>query len=302
MDKTGPWHSEQERGPGWFDVARRRVTRWVNVPLGVLATYGVLWALIRFDVVPALRFGLALGLGLGGSGAALAALLIPRGAEVDGFERSLLAVTLGLGVTAVVGMAAALSPWGLTADAVLAGACLLTLVCYLGVLAREGRRPSPPVHRDHEGGWLPQDAPGWVSVAGAVLLFVSGGWAFGHVLAMPSASPAVTEFYVLGTDGLVEGIPKQFTADEPVALVVGIDHREPGPAAYEVIATVQGATIDRVVIGTLGSGAHQEETLTLFLPGDAGSPFRMELILVRDGAAFRTLYLWFDIMSAPRAG
>jgi uncharacterized membrane protein len=247
-------------------------------------------------------------------GFALSVLLFPLPRDIDGFERTALAVGLSVAQVPLLVLALDRSPWALSASSLvvsLAGTtCLWCLLATVRVAqlaatglggtrvqstsdaapgaARPGRRARRPATRLELATLL----------AGAALAAVTA-WALLVIVRQPPLPP-MTEFTMLGEDGLAEGYPRQAVPGEPVQVTLGIANLEGEPVEYQAVARLGGEDLARTPRLRLESGQTWNGSLQFALR-EHGFEQRVELLLLRGetGAPYRRLQLVID---APGPG
>src|SRR5207248_1460750 len=116
-----------------------------------------------------------------------------------------------------------------------------------------------------------------VVVIGAPLL---AGFMLASVLATPP--PPLTEFYVLGPEGLSENYPRTARVGAPLTLTVGVTNSETAPASYELVVADGAQPLARVGQIRLAPGQRWEGPVTFTVPA-SGNDQQLSFRLFKDG-------------------
>ena len=193
----------------------------------------VLLALIAAGVqglpapMPILRLGLGLVYVLFAPGYALQAALFPRAADLDGPER--LALSFGLSVAVVPPMALLLDalPWGIRLWPIIAAEGTFLVLSSLVALNRRGRlhvqdRPAMAWELDPAAWWADQDRTTRALFGILGLALLTAAIAATVIIVTPKPGEKLTEFYILGAEGLAESFPREAIAGEVLSVTMGI--------------------------------------------------------------------------------
>jgi uncharacterized membrane protein len=184
------------------------------------------------------------------------------------------------------------------------------LFCYLAAWpsgdAVVWRRP--PAHAP-DLDWRPR--PWWASLpaferriyrlcAAALLL---AGLAAAWVFLVPSPAEFMTEFYILGQEGLAEDYPRQAAPGESLTVTMGIHNLERGEAGYRVeVWAVDPWTEQRQQVGaagplTLNREAGVEQSLTWQMPWAGQDQQVFFWLFINDEPEpYRQLRLWLNVV------
>ncbi|HSF81727.1 MAG TPA: DUF1616 domain-containing protein, partial [Anaerolineales bacterium] len=238
----------------------------------------------------------------------LQAALFPRRDDLDGVER--LGLSLGLSVALVPLLALVLDrlPWGLHLWPIVFGQALLVLALLLAAFIRRLMVPfveayAPNLRPDLGAWWrglMPLDRRLFLLVATAMLF---AGLAAAWVFLVPSDAEFMTEFYMLGPDGLAEDFPRRAAPDQILAITMGVTNRERAGQSYrlEVWQVDPWGEGRRELIGyeqpfTLQVGETRQWE-QLFRVQWAGQDQQFEFLLFTPGQPepYRRLLLWMNI-------
>jgi uncharacterized membrane protein len=228
-------------------------------------------------------------------------VLFPPG-DLDPIERAGLAFTLSLGI--IIGLAPIInvSPAGLSAEAMVGAVTAITLVAAgLAWLRRTGRAAARPLFRFEPRGegslraavrpWMGA-ALGLVAVL-FVALLVSG---------VAAQSRNATEFFLIGPDGTVGGLPVQVTTGTPTSVTLGIANAEDADQAYQIVVESQGERLSETPPILVGAGKTWTGDVD-FTVGKTGSDQGIQILLYKDSstAPYRSLKLNVEAI-APAQG
>jgi uncharacterized membrane protein len=239
-------------------------------------------------------------------GYCLTAALFPRADDLDGIERT--GLSLGLSVAWVPVLALILDrlPWGLRLWPIFLGQLLSILLFMAIAVWRRERLPAGEAYLP-DTTWRPR--PWWRGLPrlekriyalclGALLV---AGLAAAWVFLVPSPDEFMTEFYILGQEGLAEDYPREAGVGETLAVTMGITNREREAMDYTVeVWAVDPWNDQRELVNTAGPfqlapDERHEQPLTWQMPW-AGDDLMVDFYLYSAGEApYRALRLWLDV-------
>jgi uncharacterized membrane protein len=197
----------------------------------------VIWLLQALRILYGLVFVLFV------PGYLLQAIFFPHPYDLDWIER--LGLSLGFSLALLVLLAALLDrlPWGLHPPAILAGQAALILLLVVTGTWQQLRLPAG--QGDFPGSPL-QPTRWWASLGQSgrrLLLFMAvaltlAALAAAWIFLLPSPDQYLTEFYLLGPDGLAEGYPSQAAVGQPLQVSLGVINRERTTQTYRIEAWV----------------------------------------------------------------
>lgn len=288
---------------------------WQDFQLA-LAGAGLLLLLIALSpwlwFLQPLRLALGLVYVLFLPGYCLTAALFPRADDIDGIER--LGLSLGLSVAWVSLLALILDwlPWGLRLWPIALGELASMLLFMAVALWRRSRLPAAAVYTP-DLAWRPR--PWWRALprferriytlaAGALLV---AGLAAAWILLVPSPSQFMTEFYMLGPEGLAESYPRAAAVGQEIGVTLGVVNREREARSYrvELWAVDPWSEGRRQLLAQegpleLAAGSGREWPMAWQMPW-AGDDQVVELLLFSgaEAAPYRTLRLWLNVAEPP---
>ncbi len=267
----------------------------------------LLIALVIVDV-PALpaplrwvRMGLGLIYVLWAPGYTLQAALFPSSQDLDGPER--LALSFGLSVAVVPPMALILDalPWGIRLWPIVI--CETVFMVGFSAVALYRRQWLPeeelPLWRlgFSAGAWWAQQSRLERLVYGllvvALLLFAIGAVA---IIVTPKPGERLTEFYILGPEGLAENYPREVILGQAFTVTVGINNLEGTWAVYRVEVSDGQALIGGYDQVFVNPDSTDERSLSL-VPTLTGEDVKIEFRLYRAPSVepYRQLHLFIRV-------
>lgn len=210
-----------------------------------LILLGGLILLLLIALAPALWFLQPLRLLLGLAyvlvvpGYCLTAALFPRRDDLDGIERAGLSLGLSIAWIPVLALVLDRLPWGLRLWPIVLGEMASILLLMAVAAWRRARQPAGMAHAP-EPNW--RLGPWWRSLPTAekhLYRFVAAALvlstlALAAVFLLPAPDEFMTEFYMLGPEGLAENFPQEARAGEELGVTLGIANQEQDARTYRV--------------------------------------------------------------------
>jgi uncharacterized membrane protein len=294
-----------QAAPGYRD---RLLALAGGLLLGLLIAQGELLPALSNPLFAVLRTLLGLAYVLYAPGYLLQALFFPRRDDLDGIERAGLSLGLSVALVPLLALLLDALPWGLRLWPIVLGQGGLVLFLALAVaLVRRFQPPgeayAPDLRPDLRGWWrtLEKGERRLMLAMLAALLFA--GSAAAYIFLVPSEAEFMTEFYVLGKEGLAEDYPRQAAVGEPLTVTMGVTNRERTAMSYRVEIWVQNGWDEtrRQQVGALGpfelpAGETVEAPLAWAMPW-AGEDQRVDVLLFAGEGAepYRRLRLWVNV-------
>ena len=259
-------------------------------------------------LLKALQIPLGLAFVLYIPGYLLQALFFPKKEDLDGIERAGLSLGLSVAIITLLALLLDALPWGLRPWPIILAQGGLVLLLGLAVALLRWRLPRgeayAPRVRPQPGEWWAGLGRGervaMLGMGGALLLaLLIAAWVF----LVPSPGEFMTEFYMLGKEGLAEDYPRAAAVGEALTVTMGITNRERGAHTYYVEGWVQDGWDEtrRQQVGLYGPydlavGETVEVPLSWQMPW-AGEDQQVEFLLfmVGEEGAYRELRLWVDV-------
>lgn len=250
----------------------------------------------------ALRIPLGLAAVLFLPGYTLIAALFPSSKDLDGLERIGLGFGVSVALIPVLATGLSFTPWGIRlVPAVISLSAFVILTSAIAWYRRQGLAP------EERPDLALQLAPrfwgpsfGRASLGAKALLILSGltltiTAVILYQTLISRENYALTEFYLLGPDGLAQGYPREATVGQPLWVTVGIRNYEGARATYRVEVRHLGRPIGSTGPMELAKGEGQEQPVSFTLP-QAGKDQEVEFLLFRgnEEQPYRSLSLWMD--------
>ncbi len=263
------------------------------------ATSPIAWFFLIVRIILGLAFVLYI------PGYLLQGLFFLKKADIDRVER--IGLSLGLSVALVTLLALVLNSlaWGLSASAILIGQGVMTAVLMaVTVIVRRfvsAEQVYVPDIRPHLDHW-------WAGLGGSErrMMVVMAGILFlalmtaAYIFLVPSKNQYMTEFYILGQEGLAEDYPREITAGQKVSITTGITNREGTSATYDIKVMAGKEVIGQAGPIVLKDQATWEQPVEFSAPA-AGADQQIIFVLEREGQndPYRTLRLWVNVVAGP---
>jgi uncharacterized membrane protein len=255
----------------------------------------LLWLIFFFPPwLTALRVGMVFIFVLLAPGYALTAILFPRRDDIDLIERIVISVGLSVASMSLVALILHYTVWGLKVVPMTVGLSSLTLLALGGASLR--RRFTTQAQRFMSSENLPafrgsvQGLLGLVLVVAALITTVE--------LLRPKETS--TEFYVLGSEGRLEGYPLGLRPGQTFSVTLGVTNYE-GSAEAFTIRIPLGDEEKVVNVPPLEDGKSWEQTVELSVPSSLGqAPLTFELYKEEDQEPYRSIQLFVSSSEVPQ--
>ena len=248
-----------------------------------------------------LRIPLALVYLLYVPGYLLQVVLFPHQEDLDSIERAGLSLTLSVALVSILALVLDRLPWGFSLWSIVLGQAVMILLLMAVAMARRLTFPADQAYAPQ----LSLQPQAWWSTLGItdrrlitmlVVTLLLVGLATTWIVAVPSDAEFMTEFFILGRDGLAEDYPRSTLVDDSFMLTAGVTNLEREPATYWVIIKIGDRLIGSIEPFSLGMGETWRGQLSLAMP-EAGDNQRVDILLGRENYIFpyRSLRLWVDV-------
>jgi len=283
---------------------RRNSTRYSFFYIFQLSLLQVVLVMIQDPplVVQALRVVVGAPFVLFFPGYCLMTAAFPARADLEGKAR--LALSFGLSLVLLPSLALILDalPWGITLWSVMVGNLVVILLLMAGTLLRQRSLPQEarfaPLQQLHLGqAWRALERRYRAAYILIALLVLAFGILAYTILAFPSPADRLTEFYILGEEGMAEGYPHQLAAGEPYEITIGVRNLEGKAHFYHVEAWDASGLVGASLPFALRDGEGTEFSLP-FTPGETGDDVRINFYLLLDGGStpYRSLHLFTKVV------
>jgi uncharacterized membrane protein len=234
-------------------------------------------------------------------GYTLLAALFPRGDSMQRAERLSLSFVLSMALVILVALVVNFTPWGVSVEPILAVLAVLIFATSYVALYRRQRLPEGERFEPRLDPRLPRwDGLGTpaqramtavlaVSLAGAIAALA---WAASN----PGAEEPFTDFYILGSEGLLMDYPREVTLGNQTDVTLGIVNHEGQNAAYDIEIVFGGEKTQELGPVSLADEEQWEERVDL-VPSVSGDDQKVEFVLYKENEAdpYLTLHLWLDV-------
>lgn len=261
-------------------------------------------------VLSPLRVGLGLLYVLYVPGYCLMVALFPRQDDLDSIERMGMSIGLSIGVVPLLALLLDNLPWGIRLWPILLGEYGV-MALSMGVALWRRQHLSAELVYAPELSWRPR--PWWGSlpplekriytllVSALLIAALSAAWVF----LVPSPDEFMTEFYILGQEGLAEAYPREATVGEELSVTIGMMNHERGEHDYRIDVWVTDSWSKKreLVLQkdalTLPRNHAREEVITWSMPWQGQDQIVEFLLFIDDNQQpYRQLRLWLDVMPA----
>jgi len=265
--------------------------RLAMMPVVALLAAAAVW--LQAPLALRLPLGLAAALFLPGYSLTMAAF--PSAHDLRAVER--LGLALGLSFAIIMTIVGVLnySPWGVHPVPLTVALTGSTLAISFAAWLRKRqlvRRGEPRAKLRAISGRLSARSTHlvFISLVAAVLLPAAA-----LAKTLTASQPPLTEFYILGPQGLVQDYPMATHSDEPISVMVGIANRERRAETYRIAIQQGEATLYRFGPVSLLAGGSWEQRLE-FRVLTGGENQAVLLTLTKDGEPlpYRQLQLRID--------
>ena len=258
----------------------------------------IYWFLGGMRVILGLLFVLYL------PGYLLQGMFFPLHADLDSIDRVGLSLGLSVALVTLLVLLVNALPWGLQPRPILISQLsliiiLIVVTAFVRRLIPAGQVYSQQVHPRLRAWWTSMrnsERSMLLTMSGALMIaIITAGWIF----LKPSRSQFMTEFYVLGSEGLAESYPREITVGETVTITTGITNREGTTSIYNIQIKLNEQVIGQDGPFTIENDGTWEHPVAFIVP-IAGDDQQLTFILVKEGqpSPYRSLRLWLNVKLA----
>lgn len=233
-------------------------------------------------------------------GYALMAALFPRKLSMQSVERVVLSVVLSFAVVPLIVLIFNYTPWGISLEPIFGAVASLIVIASLVALFRRWRLPQSVRFAPRIRIRMPQWGGGSrldkaISLV-LVLLILGAAAALFYVITTPRAPETFTDFYVLGSEEMVEDYPQELVLGEQAEVTLGIINHEHQDMSYTVEVRLDGEKVQEIAPINLAHEKEWRQKVTL-VPAKAGEDQKVEFLLYKGEGIdpYLTLYLWLDV-------
>lgn len=234
-------------------------------------------------------------------GYALQALLFPRKNDLDNIERIALSFALSLAVLSPIALLLNWLPWGIRLWPIVISLSLFILVVTLSETIRRSRLPEDERFEINIKGnlrkwWAGLERSYRIVYILLAIALVTASLTSLSILVLPQPADHFTEFYILGSEGMVENYPREVIVGEPVTVTTGITNQEGSISRYRVSVMLGDQILEQTVPISLNDNATWEQPVE-FTISKAGADQQILFILEREfqPSPYRSLRLWMNV-------
>lgn len=229
-------------------------------------------------------------------GHSLTVALLPGENDLDWIERLALSLALSFTIVSVLALALDATPWGLTylslTISVTAWTALVSAIAWARL--HNGTRSDGPSIFPKLAALSSSDRSVkliFATLAGAVALS-----AVVLTLMLNTKPPPLTEFYLLGPDGLAENYPRSARPGEDISVIAVVANRGETAATYEIIVESRTHILTRLgPISLLPGEVWKEKIAFPILNQGKDQEINFELLKPGQTESYRSLRLWIDL-------
>ncbi len=236
-------------------------------------------------------------------GYTLLAALFPRKDGMQPVERFVLSFVLSIALVILLALVINFTAWGVSVEPILAILVIFIFVASYVALFRRRHLPESERFEPRLGLSLPQwGAAGRLSKVTSVVLFVSVAGAIAALVwavSTPSAEEPFTDFYVLGSEGMLMDYPSEVTLGSQAGVTLGIVNHEREDATYGVDVLFDERMALQIGPVSLSDGEEWRDVVAL-IPTEAGEDQKVEFLLYKgeETEPYLALHLWLDVREA----
>ncbi len=253
-------------------------------------------------------------------GYAIMAMLFPGRSGANGFERGILSFAFSVVLTALIGFGLNYTPVGIRFGSIAACMAVVIVGCILIANKKRHELPederfsldgytiyrgiaryiSPDVYRN--GGGFSNKA---LNVIIVVVILLSVG-AIAYAVVLPKQGETLTEFYLLGPDGIAGHYPANIVLGNDTQVIVGTVNHEHKNVTYEMVLSLNGTEKDnwrKTDQFTLADNETMEKIVDI-QPNATGTNVKWQFLLYKDGdfsTPYKELHLWVNVTAPVNA-
>ena len=233
-------------------------------------------------------------------GYTLMAALFPRKGSMQNVERVILSFILSIAIVPLLLLIINYTTWGIQLGSVLGAVASFIFVASLVAVFRRRRLPEserfkPDIHIT---------MPRWGVMSRldrvlSIVLVVSVLGAIGaliYVVTVPREEEPFTDFYMLGSGGMVEDYPQELVLGDSAELTLGIKNHEDHNASYNIEIILNGETVQEIGPVILNDEEEWQQGIIL-VPTLAGEDQKAQFLLYEGESTepYLSLHLWLDV-------
>ncbi len=233
-------------------------------------------------------------------GYTLLAALFPRKDRFQSVERVALSFLLSVAIVPLIMLILNYTPWHIRLESIFASVAAFIFIASAVALIRRRRLPQSEKFEPR----MKIEIPRWGSMTRMdkvalfllVLLIMGATGVLVYAVTAHKEQENFTDFYVLGSQGMVQDYPKQLVLGETAQVTLGIVNHEHQYSNYTIEIMLNGEKVQE--IGPIGLADEEKWSQAVTLaPTQAGQHQEFEFLLYKgeDTEPYLTLQLWLDI-------
>ncbi len=284
-------------------MERKQFFAWdlVLVLIFTIITFVFITVPVLSSTVPRTILGLFLIIFI--PGYAFIAALFPKNGDLNKLERLILSFGSSIVITPMLGLILNYTPYGISLESgLLALSSLTVILIFIAYLRRVLTTPVNRFKVDLSGfkslgtKLSRESLTGKISSAILILSILLAISATVYVIFEPKPEvESFTQFYILGSDGMLSDYPINLTSGETGNLTIGIVNHENKQTTYNLVVTSDGIVQTNQII-TLNNN----QSVQIPFNFTAGQPGNREMVFnlyksPDDNNIYRNLHLWLNI-------
>jgi len=218
-------------------------------------------------------------------GYALVAALFPRRRQMDGVQRIALSFGLSIALVTIIGLILNSISWGIKLQSILWTITPFIFILLTIALLRRNKLPNSEVFTI---GFSLLTVSWQKGIQNRVLSFIlvltimSVFGMVGYYIAQPRIGQKFTEFYILGSGGMITDYPRELKSGEKGMVTIGIVNHEYATQSYRVEVRINGEKDKEIAPIVLQNGKEWTQEVS-FMPRKTGGGQRVEFMLFLSG-------------------
>ena len=237
-------------------------------------------------------------------GYVLQLFLFPRKEELDPTERIALSFALSGVIIPPIAMILNWSPWGIRLWPIVFSLSVIILASMIGATIRQKRlhldegielKPRPGLRK----WWAEQERGNRVVYVILTVVLTTAFLTAFSILLTPKPAESITEFYILGQEGLAEDYPREVIMGQVLTITTGITNREGNTSTYNIQIINDDSVIGQAGPIILENNTTWEQPVVFSVP-TVGDDQQITFILNREGhpSPYRSLQIWINVKAA----
>lgn len=283
-----------------------------KIPVDIQIVVGLVLLTAVFILIPqlsdsAIRTVLGLPMVLFLPGYALIAALFPKNDDLDGIERVALSFGLSIAVVPLIGLGLNYTPWGIRLLPILISLSIFTIgMCIIAVVRRanlvEEEAFHIPLRQSYESmqDEFHSESQSRLDKALTIILVISilaSVVTLIYVVVTPKQGEQFTEFYILGSGGMADDYPVNYTLGDSGKVIIGVVNHEYEDVNYTIDIQLENQSLQTTQEVNLEHNQTWEQPITVTPPFN-GTDMKLQFLLYKNGnytESYRDLHLWINV-------